>query len=177
MFGRGVGRGVGRDLLVETPDHVDERVGVLGAGDRPLSVDHERRHGGDAAVDRLVEVGGDLGPTAAGFEEVDHVLSGEADLGRAVGQHLGVADVQAVDEVRLEQALLEGALIGGGARELGQPEQAVGEQRVGAQCAIHPELDAFAGGLLRDAFDDRSCLVGAAELLGVCLDDRLALAG
>ena len=56
---------------------------------------------------------------------------------------------------------------------LGQPQQAVGEQRVGAQGTVHAEVETVVGGRLGDAVDDRPRLLGATELAGVGLEDRL----
>ena len=62
----------------------------------------------------------------------------EADLGRARRQHVGVADVEAVDEVGLQQAFLQRHLV---AACLGEPQQPVGQQGVGAQGAVEAELE------------------------------------
>ena len=52
--------------------------------------------------------------------------------------------------------------------------QAMGEQGVGPQRAIHVELEPDLGGPVADGPDDLGRPLGAAELLGVGLDDRLA---
>ncbi len=46
-----------------------------------------------------------------GFEVRDHLVTVETDVGGAVGERVGVADVDAVDEVGLQQPLFHRALI------------------------------------------------------------------
>ncbi len=53
----------------------------------------------------------------------------------------------------------------------------MGEEGVRPERAIHPELEALAGGVLGHPVDDRLRLFWATELLAVCLEDRLRLAG
>ena len=74
-------------------------------------------------------------------EELHDLVAVEPDVGRAVGEHVGIADVEPVDEVGLQQPLLERRLRDR-TRRLGEPQQPMGEQRVRAQGAVHPELDA-----------------------------------
>ena len=56
-------------------------------------------------------------------------------VGGAVGEHVGVADVETVGEVRLQQPLLHRACSTPRVRLVGEPQQPVGEQRVGPQGA------------------------------------------
>ncbi len=155
----------------EPAEHLHEHVGILRARDRPSAIDDVRRHGRDAGVVGLLQHRRHLRGAGVTFEELHDLVAVEPDVGRAVGEHVGIADVEPVDEVGLQQPLLEGRLRDR-TRRLGEPQQPVGEQRVGPQGAVHPELDA---GLVRhrgDAIDDRLCLLRAAELARVGLGDR-----
>src|SRR5918995_3078795 len=102
--------GLDDDAVLQFAQDVDERVGVLGPGDRPAAVDHERRHAGDAVVDRLLDLGAHLAQTGVRIQEGDDGFTVETDLSRACRQHLRVADVQTVVEVGLQQTLLERGL-------------------------------------------------------------------
>lgn len=102
-------------------------------------------------------------------EEGGDVVARQAHLGGEIGEYLGVADIEAVAEVGLQQAFLQRRLATGG---LGQEQQAMGEQRVGAQGAVHVELDPLGCGQLGDvSYRPLRCL-RPAELAGVGLGHR-----
>ena len=122
-------------------------------------------------------IGPDLRRAPVRVEERQHLVPIEPHLGCARRQGVGITDVEAVDEVRLEQSFLELGLRHRRVGLLGEPEQAVGEQRVGAQGALEVELEAVVGCHAGDVPDDLVGPLGAAELLRVRLDDRLRRTG
>ena len=122
--------------------HLSERLGFLRAGNGPLAVDHVGGHRGDAVLVGVGELGGDLLGAPIGREERNDLVAVESDLGRAVGQHVGVADVQTVGEVRLEQPLLHRVLRHRRFGLAGEPDETMRQQGVGPQRAVHVELEA-----------------------------------
>ncbi|MEA3184423.1 MAG: 2-succinyl-5-enolpyruvyl-6-hydroxy-3-cyclohexene-carboxylate synthase [Ilumatobacteraceae bacterium] len=113
-----------------------------------------------------------LGEPVVALQEGEHAVVIEADVGRTVGEHAGIADIETIDEVRLQQSLFEGELLAGA---LGEPEQSVGEQRVGSQGAVHAEPEPALASDRSDVVDDLLGALHAAELLGVGVDDRAGL--
>ena len=105
-----------------------------------------------AACSSLARPRRDRRPTS---RNADHVVAVEPDLGGAVGQRVGVADVEPVDEVGLQQPLLQDRL---GDRRAGcsASQSSRWARRVLARSARSSRnVEAVAGGGLGDVVDDR----------------------
>lgn len=93
------------------------------------------------------------------------------DRSRNFSQSLAIADVQAANEIGLEERLFQSVL--GPIRPLaGQPQESMGEKCVGSLSDVHPELETVFGGRSREVVDDRIGTLWTSELLGVALPSR-----
>ena len=99
------------------------------------------------------------------------------ELRGTLREHVGIADVESVVEVGLQEPFLQRRLIERDVGLLGPPQQSVGQPCVGTHGPVHAELQTFPSGHLSEAADDRLGLLVPPELAGVRLDDRCRRAG
>lgn len=109
-----------------------------------------------------------------GGEEGGDVVAWQAHLGGEFGEHLYVADVEAVAEIGPQQAFLQCRLVTGG---LGQEQQTMGEQGVGPKGAVHVELDTLGGGQFGHVPYRSLRGLRPAELAGIRVGHRHGLSG
>ncbi len=127
-FGRASFLGVFQ-LRHDILDHLTPKLGRLCAGHGVLAGDHEGRHAGDAHFAGVFIAGADIIKIGVALQKLAHHRGIEAAGIGDVGQHLGIADVAALDEIGLEERGDNECLR---ALDPGPVDQAVGVQRVRA---------------------------------------------